>query len=219
MAVFDLDETLIRCKSMFSFLEYSLVARLGPEVGGVAYQRALAALEEDRQRLAREDVNRRFWRHFGGWRLEDLAALAQDWFRELVAKTDPFIPETLARWRGHQAAGHQTVLLSGSAEFIVAPVAQALGADAVLAIELAQQADGSASGEIKGIQTIGVGKAKALAGFLALGRQGSQVFGYGDHASDLPFLQLCDHAHCVLAAHTPLPPWALGLERVDVHLA
>lgn len=28
VAVFDVDETLIRCKSMFSFLEYALVAKL-----------------------------------------------------------------------------------------------------------------------------------------------------------------------------------------------
>jgi HAD superfamily hydrolase (TIGR01490 family) len=212
VAVFDLDETLIRCKSMFSFLEFAFSTT---ETGKQSHLAALAALKVARKNQSREEVNRQFWRLFAGWHLNRLDTLAEDWFASLV-QTNPFYPEVLARFRLHQAEGHQTVLLSGSADFIIAPIARLLAPDAVLAIHLIAMPNGTTNGEIEGVQTIGQGKAVALERFLAEGPRGRSVYGYGDHASDLPFLRLCDPAYCVLPTTEPLPGWALGLNRMDI---
>jgi len=212
IAVFDVDETLITCKSMFSFLAFAFRQRYGPE-GEARCRAALEGLQAARLNLPREEVNRAYYRLFAGWRMEDLRASASAWFLSLDRKS-LFIPETLSRYETHVEAGDTTVLLTGSAGFIVAPIAQLLGADVVLAIELAVDPDGITSGEIAGIQTIGQGKAQALCAYFCLEKP-LETVGYGDHESDLAFLELCDQAFVVTAADRPTPDWAARLNRLD----
>jgi len=213
VAVFDVDETLIRCKSMFSFLEYALVAKRGPAQGGQAYAAILHGLRRARDTLPREAVNRQFYRALAGWDLAELSALAAAWFKD--HQKGLYIPETLARLREHQRLGHKTLLLSGSATFIIAPIAQDLAVDDTLAIALRRMPDGTTDGEIHGIQTIGAGKARALTAYLAQVDPAPDLIGYGDHESDLPFLRLCTRSFLVLPAQSGLPDWAKGLARLE----
>ena len=207
LAVFDVDETLIGCKSMFSFLEFAFREVAGDIGGAQAYRAALYELQTARETEPREVVNRLFYRNFSRWSLNQLAELSQEWFAQSKARSF-YVPEVLNRFRQHQAQGHETVLLSGSASFIVAPIADDLGATGLLAIVLRRLPDGTTDGQIEGIQTIGEGKAAALRNLIQSRGPYARTIGYGDHQSDLPFLVICDEAYCVHAADRPGPAWA-----------
>ena len=215
IAVFDVDETLISFKSMFSYLKFAYNHRYGAD-GAAKYAAAMDAINIARQTRSREDVNRDFYRLFAGWGIDELQAIASDWFHALDRQT-LFIPEALSRYESHVEAGDTTVLLTGSASFIVAPIAQLLFADAVLSINLKILPDHTTSGEISGIQTIGQGKADALTAYVGANSAAS-IIGYGDHESDLPFLKLCDQAYVVTPSKRPFPDWAAraGFDRLDV---
>jgi len=210
VAVFDVDETLIRCKSMFSFLEFAFTETMGAAEGRRTLSLVLDELREARIKLPREAVNRQFYRALAGWNLCDLEKLAFDWFNG-HRKHDLYFPETLARLRWHQSQGHKTVLLSGSARFIIKPIAADLSVDETLAITLNVCSDGTTDGEIDGIQTIGQGKADALIRYLARFDHSPELIGFGDHESDLPFLRICDQRFVIVRRGADLPNWADGL--------
>lgn len=215
VAVFDVDETLIRCKSMFSFLEFAFIETMGAAEGRRTLSLVLNELREARIKLPREAVNRQFYRSLAGWNLCDLEKLAFDWFNG-HRKEDLYFPETLARLRWHQSQGHETVLLSGSANFIIKPIAADLSVDATLAITLNVRNDGKIDGEIDGIQTIGQGKADALIRYLARFDHSPELIGFGDHESDLPFLRICDQRFVIVQRGADLPNWANGLNPLFI---
>ncbi|RMA42672.1 HAD family hydrolase [Rhodophyticola porphyridii] len=216
LAVFDVDETLIECKSMFSFLEFAFREVAGDTGGAQAYRAALYELQTARETEPREVVNRLFYRNFSRWSLDQLAELSQEWFARSKARSF-YVPEVLNRFRQHQAQGHETVLLSGSANFIVAPIADDLGATGILAIALKRLPDGTTDGQIEGIQTIGEGKAAALRNLIQARGPYVRTFGYGDHQSDLPFLAICDEAYCAHPADRPAPEWAEAIQSFPIH--
>lgn len=215
VAVFDVDETLIRCKSMFSFLEFAFMETMGAAEGRRAYSLVLNELREVRISLPREEVNRQFYRVLAGWSLNHLEKLAFDWFNG-HRKHDLYFPETLAQLRWHQQQGHETVLLSGSAKFIIAPIAADLSVDATIAITLRARSDGTTDGEIDGVQTISQGKADALIHYLARFDHSPKLIGFGDHESDLPFLRICNQRFVIIPQGTDLPAWACGLSPLFV---
>lgn len=211
IAVFDVDETLIPVKSMFAFLEFAMKAQMGEVVGHHSYAVFCSEIRQYRQTLPRETINRMFYRVFKGWEVTELEALVEQWWDQVPTKKR-WIPETVSALRTHQHAGHPIVLLSGSADFILRPIARDLEADVTLAIKLGEMGDGSCSGEIQGIQTIGRGKRDALAQLESAFEIDARLVGYGDHQSDLDFLQYCDDAYVVVTQGNDDLAWAKGLK-------
>ena len=215
IAVFDVDETLIPIKSMFSFLEFAMKAKMGSAAGEEAYALFCAEIGKYKRSLPRETVNRLFYRVFKGWAYTDLEKLVEQWW-DHIQPQNRWIPEVVSTLRDHQNAGHPIVLLSGSADFILKPISKALAVDATLAITLGKMHDGLCDGEILGIQTIGQGKQEALAQFECLAEIDAKIVGYGDHESDLAFLLYCDEAHLVVRQHSEEPDWSRGLSILRV---
>lgn len=209
-AVFDVDETLIPFKSMFVFLEYAMKFKLGKEQGAQSYRVFRAEIDQYRATFSREEVNRIFYRVFKGWSFTELEQLALLWWRQIPSE-QKWIAESVEALRSHQRQGHPVVLLSGSAEFILRPVSRDLGADIILATTLDVLNDGNCSGEIKGIQTIGDGKRQALAQIESIFSANLTLVGYGDHESDLAFLNYCDEGYVVTAGGGAKPDWSSGL--------
>ncbi len=88
----------------------------------------------------------------------------------------------------HRERNHQIVLVTGGADFTVAPLAQWLNAD-LLAAKL-EEVDGKFTGRLVGKPLIGVGKADAIktyAGEKGINLQAS--YAYGDSVSDAPMLE------------------------------
>lgn len=209
VAVFDVDETLIPFRSMFVFLDFAMKAKMGDELGARRYQAFLKEIENYRQTLPREIVNRLFYRVFKGWSVTELEEIAKHWWAQIPTQ-ERWIPEVLAALRSHQNKGHFVTLLSGSAEFILAPIADELDVDLKMAIKLGTQEDGTCNGEIWGIQTIGDGKRQALANMECFAEIDAKFVGYGDHRSDLSFLNYCDEGYVVVPNGATDPHWAKG---------
>ncbi|WP_435112149.1 HAD family hydrolase [Nocardiopsis synnemataformans] len=208
-AFFDVDETLISDKSMFSFLAFYLRERGEPSS---VYDRLAGELRgRARQGTPREDVNRAYYRLYRGEARATVAASGRRWFAERVR--DPGFLHTRAvdELDRHRAAGADTVLLSGSFFACLDPVAEALGATAALGSEPVVRG-GLFTGEVTRTM-IGRAKGEAAAEFAASrGLSLPDSHGYGDHISDLALLEAVGHPHVVagdpdLRAHAVARGW------------
>lgn len=190
-AFFDVDGTLISLKSMLSFQEYWYATK------GSARERAL--FEADMARLirmgaSREVLNRRYYTHFAGRSVKAVGQAAAEWFThiERSAANDLYHPAVVRRLKRHAAHGVRPVLVSGSFPQILAPIADRLGVEHVLATVM-EVRDGHYTGRILR-QTIGDGKVHAIGGFLDQRAElAADSHAYGDDISDLPMLDVVGH--------------------------
>lgn len=210
LAVFDVDETLIYVKSMFSFYQFCLMSRGGPSEGVERYAEFQRRFDRQRQIRQRNELNRLFFEEFKGWDAKQLEILAMDWFEVQINSDGFLIPEVLARLRRHQTLGHDVMLLSGSLKVIIDALAKYLKVPNVRAISLAIDETGCVTGDIDGVQTIGMGKAAVLEEYVGQTRQQTRLVGYGDHESDQAYLMMCDNIRVVApfgAVTTWQPEW------------
>jgi HAD superfamily hydrolase (TIGR01490 family) len=199
-AFFDVDDTLVLMKTMFSFQDYYF-RHAGPVawlVGGFRAARFDAVCQ--RYRLAgrpREELNRMYYQTFAGRRPAAVGEMVTRWYSHTRTAMPEFYRATaLQALRRHQEAGDAVVLVSGSMLQILQPIADDLSvpADHVLATRVAVSG-GRYTGEIIPPQTIGAGKAEAVTGFMrAHDADPAQCWAYGDHESDFPMLETVGHA-------------------------
>ncbi|EDT03404.1 HAD family hydrolase [Burkholderia ambifaria] len=190
--MFDVDETILSIKGLFSFAEYFFTARAGADgrVGGEPFADWFEALRRSGATLSREQVNRHFYHAFAGYDSALVRRCAEDWFDSLLTSGDAILIEpVLTALQMHRSNQTPVALLSGSARLFLTPLATLLDATYVLSIELQTDAAGRLTGELLPPQTIGEGKWQALSTLLEeLGLGAEECIGYGDHVSDLPFL-------------------------------
>jgi len=189
-AFFDVDETLVTCKSMLSFLDhyYRLMGRPDTAAPG-----EIAALADITARGGtREESNRSYYRLFTGHRTEEVAEAGRSWFADRMEAGGMFHPPVLDALVFHRDAGHLTALVSGSFSACLDPIADHLGADLVLGT-VPEVVRGRYTGDVI-CSRIGAGKAEAAAGVLREGLfSAAEAYAYGDHASDLSLLQQVGH--------------------------
>lgn len=181
IAFFDVDETLIDIKSMFSFLEFHLA---DPD----RYHAAAGELTRAaRAGVPRAETNRAYYRNYAGADQEDIADSGRCWFAREQRRDGFFHQDVVGELRGLQAEGYRVALVSGSFSACLDPIAEHLGADHVLCSEPVVAA-GRYTGEVR---TAMIGAAKATAARALMDRSGARpdlCVAYGDHASDLPLL-------------------------------
>src|SRR5690606_18818006 len=98
-------------------------------------------------------------------------------------------PEALALLRQHQDAGDLVVIITATNEFVTAPIAQALGVDELLAVQLERGLDGWYTGAIAGVPSMRAGKVTRMEQWLAArGLDWSRVDStfYSDSLNDVP---------------------------------
>ncbi|RKE20780.1 HAD family phosphatase [Streptomyces sp. TLI_171] len=189
-AFFDVDETLIGAKSMFRFLEHYWRAVGRPDQDYLDTWDRFAGYPA--AGVTREQSNRLFYRLFAGDEVAEVHRHGARWFAAALARGDLWNPSGTAAFRRHRAAGHLTVLVSGSFPPCLHPLADALGADLVLCSR-PEQADGRYTGELAEPM---IGDAKALAARALMAEHGlapADCHAYGDHPSDLPLLEQVGH--------------------------
>ncbi|MEV8092997.1 HAD-IB family hydrolase [Kitasatospora sp. NPDC085879] len=207
-AFFDVDETLVRVKSMFHFLEFYLHRRGEPEGTFrrlTADLRAAAAAGTPRQ-----VVNRSYYRLYTGESAERLAAAGEAWFERYVEQ-DLFVAETVEAAARHREAGDTLVLVSGSFFPCLDPIAAQLRADWTFGTRPVVRG-GRLTGEVV-VPVIGAVKgrvASAVAGVRGLDL--AHCSAYGDHSSDIPLLAAVGRPVAVgddpvLTAHAELAGW------------
>lgn len=185
IAFFDVDETLIGPKSMFSFLEFHLGNGSRPPG---SYERAVARLRAAAARgVPRQDVNRLYYRLMAGESVEGLRAEGRAWFSEAARVPGFWHTPVLERLRRHRAEGDLVVLLSGSFFACLDPIAEEAGAHWALGTRPVVRG-GRLTGEVL-VPMIGATKETAARAAAAVrGVPLSSCTAYGDHSSDLALL-------------------------------
>lgn len=137
-------------------------------------------------RMSRPQFNRVFYRNYHGMDAESVKTLATDMFNNYLRHR--IYPEAISQIEEHREQGHQVVLLTGSLDFIVHPIAEFFGADAVLAPKLVEFG-GKFAGELTTEPLIGEQKAIAMKKFSEQTDIPLDIcYAYGDSQSDLPML-------------------------------
>ncbi|WP_182345230.1 MULTISPECIES: HAD family hydrolase [Comamonas] len=106
-------------------------------------------------------------------------------------------PAALALLQQHRDAGDTLVIVTATNEFVTRPIAQALGVDHLLAVNLARDASGWITGEIDGVPTMRAGKVTRMEAWMAergLSWDSVDSIFYSDSMNDVPLLEKVDTA-------------------------
>jgi HAD superfamily hydrolase (TIGR01490 family) len=187
-AFFDVDETLVDTKTMFSFLRFHQMRR-GERPG--SYVEVLSAFQRATAGRSRADANRLYYRMYRGASVRELERTGRAWAEAVLDDDRLWLParDHLLAFRD---AGARTALLSGSFFACLDPLAERLGVDVARGspVEIRR---GALTGEIAE-PMIGEGKATHLRHLLKeWGLSREITVAYGDHSSDLPMLQAAGH--------------------------
>lgn len=209
-AFFDVDETVISMKSMFTFT--NLYFETYPD--NVLQEQFKTEMEE----LFRNDtswniVNARYYSYFKHFPIARVEKVCQKWFSKYALNQPDFYHKNIVNiLKDHQKNNIECVFVSGSFRELLQPIADALGVKHILSINM--ERDGLAyTGEIIPPQTIGVGKADAVSLFLDSYNGDSQLsYAYGDDISDAPMLEIVGNPVAVtggrrLEAHAKEKGW------------
>ncbi len=182
VAFFDVDETVVSVRTLESFLLHYLKV-----VPSMISADRLRELGQQVVHLSRAEFNRRYFRIWAGQPQEGVLEAGRRWYAEASAQPGFFRPNVLERLREHQAAGDRVVLVSGSFDPPLRPLADDLGVDMLFCTRL-EVHDGRYTGAISEAM-IDDDKRRAVEAYLSTLGTVSQTWGYGDHPSDLPLLE------------------------------
>ena len=141
--------------------------------------------------ISRPRFNQVFYRNYRGMAVAEVKALSAEMFETSVRPK--IFAEAVSQIREHKEQGTAVVLVTGSLDFIVQPIADYLGVDAVLAPQLREE-DGRFTGELTTVPLIGAEKAKAVRSYADRHEFSlEESYAYGDSGSDLPMLECVGH--------------------------
>jgi HAD superfamily hydrolase (TIGR01490 family) len=195
-AFFDVDGTLIHTTIVHYFLYYKL-RTLSPWQARLWYPWFLlkcgAYLAVDQ--FDRTLLNRIVYRNYAGFGVADVKSAAGECI-EAIAR---------ARWLAgareeidrQRRLGHAIVLVTGSLDFLMEPLAAQIGGACVLATRL-EERGGRFTGRLVGFPVIAEEKRRRIQTFAgANGIDLSRSHAYGDSSADLPMLEAVGFAHAV----------------------
>ncbi|MDP4557196.1 HAD-IB family hydrolase [Halomonas meridiana] len=213
-AFFDVDETLIKIKSMFDFYHFwCYKVLLRPDMHDNFEAEFSHMLLED---YTREELNRSYYRYFTGVDPKMLNQAGAHWALERLEHPDDlFIAPVIEELQRLQGEGITPVFVSGSFHELLEPIANSLKAPHILATKLEIGEDGLYTGNIISPQTIGIGKALAIQNFLQKkDTSPKHCYAFGDDISDLHMLNAVGYPVVVgtessLAKHAAIANWRI----------
>ena len=138
-------------------------------------------------KISRTRFNRVFYRNYRGLNAEVIKQLAGQQFETYVRSK--LFPAALDCIQEHQSRGELIVLVTGSLDFIVQPLADYLRVDAALTVQL-EEAHGKFTGELTTPPLGEAEKARAIQAFVEQHNVDlATSYAYGDSRADLPMLQ------------------------------
>jgi HAD superfamily hydrolase (TIGR01490 family) len=212
VAVFDLEGTLLASNVVEAYL-WARLADLPRD--GWAHELAdlarrlpgyLAAERRDRGEFLRT-----FVRRYAGANEAQLTRLVHDRLGDALLRRAR--PEAIRRVRHHRAAGHRTVLITGTVDVLVQPLAVLF--DEVVASRLHVR-DGTYSGFLDSPPLVGEARAAWLRRYAGdAGVDLTRSFAYGDSYSDRPLLEAVGNPVAVnpdlrLHRHARSRSWAVA---------
>ena len=193
LALFDLDHTLLPLDSDYAWGEFT--QRIG-WTDPVVFKRRNDEFYADYQ-AGRLDIHEyvRFATEAVRVRGRDQAEAAREQFLREVIR--PAIrPEALQLIQRHREQGCQVIIVTATNEFVTRPIAQLLGIEELIAVELERDVQGWITGEIAGIPSMREGKVQRLQQWLytrGWDWQDVDTTFYSDSTNDLPLLGRVDH--------------------------
>lgn len=196
-AFFDVDETLIAEKSMFTMLD-----EIGRVLGCIDVARIRSELDGlGRQGASRAEINIAYYRGLNGLSRDAVRQVARDYVLRRLEGSERrryLIEPVLEELQHLRARGVTPVFLSGSALDYLLPLARELDVSDVLATRLQVDSDGCYTGQTEAAAMVGEGKLQAMLGFARLHQAAlGDCHGFGDHHSDLSYLAAVGHPHVV----------------------
>ncbi len=190
VAVFDLEGTVVASSLVTQYLSVQrrlLAPGLWPAEWVDLLRNARVYL--DAERRDRGEFVRSFSRRWAGTRLADVERVVSGSWGEHLRKA--VRPGALARISEHRAAGHRTVLVTGSLEVFASPLADLF--DEVVGSRM--EVDGGVlTGYLATPPLVDEARAQWLKGYAARhGLDLSRSHGYGDSVSDASWLGLLGH--------------------------
>ena len=169
-------------------------------------------------KMDRSLLNVVFYRNYAGLSVAETKANVSACHQKIIKPRE--FQEAPACLAEHRAAGRAIVLVTGSIDFIVEPLAKEVAADAVLAPSLLES-NGTFTGELGGPPIGAVEKARQIHEYCGTHDVDlARSHAYGDSISDLPVLETVGHPHVVnpdraLSAvarerNWPIHRWSIG---------
>lgn len=185
LVAFDFDGTLTTTDCFMGFLRwragtlayYGDMVRMTPAVVRYLFNRDVGKLKSAAIRVFLRGLPREI--------LEQEAA-------EYAAVAAPLLlrPDALKVWRRHRADGARMVIVSASPEAIVGPFARGLGADLLIASQIAYDKDDRVGNGLYGRNCRGPEKVSRLRA--VFGEDVRLAAAYGDTDGDVPMLELAE---------------------------
>ena len=186
-AFFDVDGTLVNANVVNHYLYLATKDTVGiyrwMTFMWIAFQVPFYLLID---RLSRSLFNRVFYRNYRGMSVAKSLELSQQYFeRKLRDRIFPSARDCLIE---HQEQGDLVILVTGSLDFITAPLAEFLGVNTAIATHLKTE-KGKYTGEIAGVPLAGKEKLQEISNFAEdFGIDLSIIYAYGDSMADLSML-------------------------------
>jgi HAD superfamily hydrolase (TIGR01490 family) len=137
--------------------------------------------------ISRTRFNEVFYRNYRGLEVAEMEALSTKMFEVYIRPK--IFSEAVSQIQEHKEQGTAVVLVTGSLDFVVQPIADYLAVDAVLAPQLREQG-GQFTGELTTAPLIGEAKAEAMRNYADQHEVSLEAsYAYGDSQSDLPMLE------------------------------
>ena len=199
-AIFDLDETILKGKSMAEIIPHfyreSSTFRWVSWLKTAFFMSKLHRMKnKNADRLA---LNAYYYSLFKHIKQNNMQAACKSWFEKKRNQQGFFNTTVIQAMKEHQKNGAITVIVSGSFQDCVYPIAEFLGVPVVLSTQL-EVKEGVYTGKILGGQVIEQGKVIVIEKFLAENPGGSMKnsYGYADDVSDIGMLSLTENPHVV----------------------
>ena len=184
LALFDLDDTLLDGDSATLWFDYLINSGIAPKSMQAAEHQMMQLYY--RGELAMEEYMNFTLQPFAGRKVDEV----RSWM-EAVLQQDivpRLFPQGQARLDWHRKRGDRIVLISASGEHIVKPIAQYMGIEDVIAINLAQT-EGCYTGKTEGVLSYQAGKVIRLQEWLSNKPHSLEdSYGYSDSINDVPLL-------------------------------
>lgn len=185
---FDVDGTLVHT-TIAHYYAFFRRARMPGWLGTIWYAGYVArcAYYLVLDKINRSMMNRVFYRSYRGLASAEIRGLCERCYREVMRPR--MFAEGVATVQSHREAGREVVLVTGSLDFIIEPLAKELGIESIVASRLIEH-EGVFTGELEGPPIGEEEKARRMRQFAQdhsfdLARS----YGYGDSIADLPMLE------------------------------
>lgn len=187
-AFFDVDDTIIKQKSMLNFIQLHFKKTNDKKLQKEFYKEINALIKSD---ASWEIANKVYYSYFSNFNILSVRETINSWVDVNIKNLSNFYNKNIIKTlREHQSNGVECVFVSGSFRELLQPIADDLGVDHILSINLERDND-RYTGNILPPQTIGNGKAEAMRQFIQ-GKNShlSDCYAYGDDISDVPMLEI-----------------------------